>query len=206
MQARILHLILTPKTDVRPDPRHARGGTCLRMGDRSNSDVHTLSQRKRAFQEDRMKKRHASGVAVAAVGLMTAACASGPAVDSPSLDPSRTGSAIVVEGSQLRQQNTDILTVLSRVSAVQIRRTSNCPVITMRGQKTYFGSPDPLIYVNGTPAGNTCLLEMMRSEDVQRIEVYPTGVSSRPEYSQSPNGLILIFLRSAVSDMDSSAG
>jgi hypothetical protein len=153
-----------------------------------------------------MKKLRNPELAMAAMVLLAGACAGGPGGDSGTPGQSRSGSAIIVEGDQLRQQNTDILTILSRVSAVQIRRSSSCPTITMRGQKTYLGSPDPLIYVNGTQAGNTCLLELMRSEDVERIEVYPAGVSSSPEYAPSPNGLILIFLRSTVPETGGSAG
>jgi hypothetical protein len=139
------------------------------------------------------------------VAWLVGGCASAPAGGSSgagsgttSFAPAKVGNALVLSGDQLWQRSSDLLSVLAnRISAMQVRRSSHCPAITMRGMKTFVGSSDPFIYVNGTQAGNTCILEMMRSEDVERIEVYPMGVTHRPGYSTNPNGLILIFLRDA---------
>jgi hypothetical protein len=143
------------------------------------------------------------------IALMVSGCASasgGGGAESGSrsisLSPTKVGNALVLSGEQIWQRSSDLLSLLAnRVSAMQVRRYGHCPTITMRGIKTYVGSPDPFIYVNGAQAGNTCILEMMRSEDVERIEVYPMGVTHRPGYAPSPNGLILIFLRDAHSQL-----
>jgi hypothetical protein len=147
-----------------------------------------------------MHKRTFVGSGAIGLALLVTGCASMVEGGSSSAASTRSGGAFVLEGEQLWERNTDLLTVLSRMSGVQIRRNDPCPSITMRGAKTYMGSLDPHIYVNGTQAGNTCLLEMMRTDDVERIEVHPSGVSNRPEYAPSPNGLILIFLRSGHPD------
>jgi len=142
------------------------------------------------------------------MALFVAGCASAPAAGegsgnrSISLSPTKVGNALVLSGEQLWQRSSDLLSLLAnRVSAMQVRRYGNCPSITMRGIKTYVGSPEPFVYINGTQAGNTCILEMMRSEDVERVEIYPMGVTPRPGYAPSPNGLILIFLRDAHSQL-----
>jgi hypothetical protein len=150
-----------------------------------------------------MRKRDLLRAGAAGLALFVAGCGSAPAVGGDSANApewSRSGNAFVAEGEQLWQRKTDLLSVISKVSAVQIKRSSPCPIITMRGQKTFLGSSDAFVYVDGAQAGNTCVLEMMRSEDVDRIEVYPMGVSNRPEYAPNPNGLILIFMRTARSD------
>lgn len=137
------------------------------------------------------------------VGLITlavGACGAGGAGQpgSASLTATRSGNAVVLSGEQLWERSGDLLSVMaSRVSFMRVRRSGTCPQITMRGEKTLVGPSDPYIYVNGTQAGNTCLLEMMRSEDVERVEIYPMGVTQRPGYAPNPNGVILIFLRSA---------
>jgi hypothetical protein len=156
-----------------------------------------------------MRQRALFGAGVASLALVVTACGSAPAAGDGSsswASSTRSANAFVVGGEELWQRRTDLLSVLGRMSAVQVRRSDPCPTILMRGQKTYVGSSDPYIYVNGTQASNTCLLEMMRTEDVDRIEVYPSGVSNRPEYASNPNGLILIFLRNAHSDLPPDEG
>ena len=40
---------------------------------------------------------------------------------------------------------------------------------------------------------DTCVLAELAVSDVETIEVYPSGVSSRPGIERNPFGLILIF-------------
>jgi hypothetical protein len=144
------------------------------------------------------------GVLIAAV-LVTGCTGAGTTgkSDAIAFSPTRSGNAFVLAGDQLWQRSSDLLSIISnRISAVQVRRTGHCPNITMRGQKTYIGSTDADVYVNGTRAGNTCLLESMRSEDVERVEVYPMGVTGTPGVAPNPNGVILIYLRTAESDLE----
>jgi hypothetical protein len=153
----------------------------------------------------RLRTLISSGLLAATV--LTTGCAGTGASSGEviSLSPTRSGNAFVLAGDQLWQRSSDLLSIISnRISAVQVRRTSHCPNITMRGQKTYVGSTDADIYVNGTRAGNTCLLELMRTEDVERVEVYPMGVTNTPGVAPNPNGIILIYLRTADSDLTAS--
>ena len=111
---------------------------------------------------------------------------------------SRVGTAIVIAGEQLWSQSGDLMTVVkNRVASMQIRRSRNdpCPEIVIRGRKSIQGPSDPKIYVDGTPAANTCILEMLTPTNVERVEVYPSGISRRPGYFTDPNGLILVFSR-----------
>jgi hypothetical protein len=147
-----------------------------------------------------MNRRSTSGAGLVGLALLMSGCVafsgSGEG-ESGALVPTRSGTAYVLSGEQLSQRGTDVLSTLGRLSAVQVRRGGTCPSVQMRGQKTYMAETSPYVYVNGAHAGNTCLLEMMRSEDVGLIEVYPNGVTLRPGYEPNPNGLILIFLRGA---------
>jgi hypothetical protein len=86
-----------------------------------------------------------------------------------------------------------------RVSNMRVSRQSGgCPIINLRGQKT-FGSGNPQVYVNDSRIGTTCVLDQIRAADVDRIEVYPNGVTNRPGYTSSPFGLIAVFLVGAAS-------
>ena len=110
----------------------------------------------------------------------------------------QAGAAITIVGEQLWNQGGDLMTVVkNRVSSMQIRRsrTAPCPEITIRGRKSVQGPSDPRIYVDGTPAVNTCILEMLNPINIERVEVYPSGISRRPGYFADPNGLILVFSR-----------
>jgi hypothetical protein len=42
----------------------------------------------------------------------------------------------------------------------------------------------------------------MRTEDVERVEVYPMGVTGTPGVAPNPNGVILIYLRTAESVLE----
>jgi hypothetical protein len=57
------------------------------------------------------------------------------------------------------------------------------------------GITDPLVYLDGTRTRDTCILEQLRATDVERVEIYPMGVTTRPGYSTHPHGLILVFMR-----------
>jgi hypothetical protein len=46
---------------------------------------------------------------------------------------------------------------------------------------------------------NTCILDQLNPEDVERLELYPTGMTPRPGYFADADGLILVFMRRAES-------
>jgi hypothetical protein len=71
-----------------------------------------------------------------------------------------------------------------------------CPEITLRNHVSFSGVVNPLVYVDGTLSTDTCILESLRSGDVERVEVYPLGFTTRPGYGRHAHGLILVFMRS----------
>jgi len=101
-----------------------------------------------------------------------------------------------LSGRALQEYGGSLLAFLyGRVSGMEIDYSSiPCPSIQIRGRKSLVGSTDPLVYVDGARAVNSCVLEMLFTRDVRSVEVYPMGVSNRPGYQTHPNGLILVFV------------
>jgi hypothetical protein len=145
-----------------------------------------------------MRFLHLSGSV--ALATLVAACGSVPLADRPVEEPFRHGGAqvIVLEDAQLQRASGSLLhTLTGVVSQLRVRGRDICPRLEMRGRNSIQGPSDPSVYLDGTMAGNTCLLEQLRSADVRRVEVYPMGVTSRPGYRASSGGLILLFSRDA---------
>jgi hypothetical protein len=107
-------------------------------------------------------------------------------------------SGVVLSGPSLNEHGGSLLAFLfGRVSGLAVDySTYPCPSIQLRCRKSQYGSNDPIVYVDGARAVNSCVLEMLLSRDISRVEVYPMGVSNRPGYEAHPNGLILVFLMS----------
>ena len=114
---------------------------------------------------------------------------------SPSLG-NNAGSGMVFSGPEMREYRGTLLAFLyPRISGMVVNYGSSlCPSIKFRGQKSLFGSNDPVVYVDGVRTANSCILEMLSTSDISRVEVYPMGVSHRPGYEANPNGLILVFV------------
>lgn len=109
------------------------------------------------------------------------------------------GSVTVLTRDELRRSGGgDLLTALAgRIALMRVERrsaTSPCPVITLRGDRTLIGSRNPMVFVDGTEMTDTCALMQIRTDDVSLVEVYPGGLTQRPGYRASANGLILVFL------------
>jgi hypothetical protein len=132
------------------------------------------------------------------LGLFGLGCASAPAESRRTSDeeaPRNSGSAIVLEGEDFRGRGQTLLRLMAeRVMGMSVNYGGPCPSIQLRGTKSMFGSNDPLIYVDGARALNTCVLDDMSPDPVARVEIYPSGVSHRPGYDFSRNGLILVFV------------
>jgi len=104
--------------------------------------------------------------------------------------------ATVIGEEALRTAGSNVLNILpTYVAGLRVTHTDGCPEILMRGTRSLMNSNDPVVYVDGTRAGNTCVLETLVPTEVQRIEVYPMGVTTRPGYRNNPNGLILVFMK-----------
>lgn len=86
--------------------------------------------------------------------------------------------------------------MIGRVPGFRVASAASCPAVTLRGRvNTAPGITDPLVYVDGARALDACVLEMLRARDVERVEVYPMGVTTRSGYQGNANGLILVFTR-----------
>lgn len=135
------------------------------------------------------------------VPISAAACGGGsyaPATSGVSgLPGNPTASGIVLSGRDLREHGGTLLGFLySRVSGMVVDYAAQpCPSVQIRGRKSLTGSNSPVVYVDGTRTANSCVLEMLSTRDLSRVEVYPMGVSNRPGYEAHPNGLILVFVR-----------
>lgn len=134
------------------------------------------------------------------LGLLFAACATaGPE------RPSRTeggvfsrGGATIISGVALDDGPGSILSAIQgKVPSLRILRPAGeCPKISLRNFVTFQSVVNPHVYVDGTRTSGTCILESLRTQDVESVEVYPMGVTSRPGYAPHAHGLILVFLRS----------
>jgi hypothetical protein len=127
--------------------------------------------------------------------VLTTACA--PRNSTGDADSaSRSGGVVVVTGRQLLSRGGNLLDALrGRVSNMRIeRQQGRCPVIALRGQKTIVGSTNPNIYIDGTRMTDTCSLDQLPILSVDRVEIYPGGISPPPGYVAAANGVIIVVL------------
>jgi hypothetical protein len=147
--------------------------------------------------------RTGRGVLALAGGLvLTAGCgangAAARAADEDSFAPRRVGSGIVIDGATTDGYDRSVLTILRRrVPGLQVTSTAICPLVAMRGRNSIHSPPGPAVFVDDSRATNTCVLDELRMDDVDRVEVYPTGVGPNPSYGANADGLILIYTRRA---------
>ncbi len=106
------------------------------------------------------------------------------------------GSRRVFSGPELREHGGTLLAFLyPRISGMVVDyRQQPCPSVQLRGRKSLYGSSDPVVYVDGARTADTCVLDMLSTWNIHRVEVYPMGVSHRLGYQAHPNGLILVFV------------
>ena len=133
--------------------------------------------------------------------LLLAGCASARRADSA--DTSQTVSmekgAIVLEGQALRDGPGSLLAAMKgKVPNLRVHYgQGQCPEISLRGYTSFEQVANPQVYVDGTLTSDTCILESLRTDDVERVEVYPQGFTTRPGYGTHAPGLILVFMRTA---------
>jgi hypothetical protein len=83
-----------------------------------------------------------------------------------------------------------------KVPNLKVRRNSRgCPLVDIRQQVAFQRAIQPQVYIDGMRTSDTCILESIRSVDVESVEVYPMGFTKRPGYATHAHGLILIFMR-----------
>lgn len=109
------------------------------------------------------------------------------------------GGATIISGIALDEQRGTLLdTMEGRVPGMNVlRHVDQCPQVSLRSHVTFHSVVNPYVYVDGTRATDTCILEMLTTDNVESIEIYPTGVAKRPGYATHAHGLILIFSRGA---------
>jgi hypothetical protein len=129
--------------------------------------------------------------------VATAGCGSArPAGDGSATGITTEGGAVVLSGVALEESRGDLLSAMvGKVPSLRISRGDGCPQVTLRNTVAFVTPVEPQIYVNGTPASDTCVLESLRAWDVERVEVFASGVANRPGYLNDPNGLILVFTK-----------
>ncbi|MBT8398670.1 MAG: hypothetical protein HKO65_07985 [Gemmatimonadetes bacterium] len=109
------------------------------------------------------------------------------------------GGATIISGRALDEQRGTLLdTMEGRVPGMNVlRHVDQCPQVSLRSHVTFHSVVNPYVYVDGTRAIDTCILDMLTTDNVESIEIYPTGVTKRPGYSTHAHGLILVFSRGA---------
>jgi hypothetical protein len=137
--------------------------------------------------------------------LLATSCSSrqtaGGVEDRPRVEGiSREKGAVVLTGTALLDGPGSVLAAMAgKVPNLRVRHPAQqqCPEITLRGQTSIQGISNPHVYVDGTRTTDTCILETLRTNDVERVEVYPQGFTTRPGYATHAPGLILVFMRSS---------
>ncbi len=127
--------------------------------------------------------------------VLTSACAHGGADEG---GVSMEGGAVVLTEAALSDGPGSVLGAMTgKVPNFRVRRTAGaCPQITLRSNVSFAQISNPHVYVDGTRATDTCILDSLRAIDVDRVEVYPQGYTTRPGYGTHAHGLILVFMRS----------
>jgi hypothetical protein len=109
-----------------------------------------------------------------------------------------TGGVVIVTARQLAARGGNLLDALKgRVSNMRVERVQGrCPMIALRGEKTFIGTTNPNIYIDGTRMGDSCALDQVQLASVERVEVYRGGISPPAGIVPAANGVILVFLTS----------
>jgi hypothetical protein len=132
---------------------------------------------------------------VAACGPALAPGPAGWEESAPSSGTRSDAGATVLTSAQLLAGGGSLLEAMGgRLANMRVMRQGRCPQITFRGHRSIVAASAPTVYVDGTRAANTCVLDQIRSSDVRSIEVY-AGATNRPGYRASPHGMVLVFMR-----------
>jgi hypothetical protein len=126
-----------------------------------------------------------------AVLLVSVAACGGGGTAQPAPEPTQDRSATVIQGADMAGSLLD--GIRTRVPTMTIRRDSGrCPSIMFRGSRSAERQGEPSIYVDGTLMADTCILQQIAAEDVDFVEVYPSGIASRPNIRRNPFGVIFV--------------
>jgi hypothetical protein len=130
--------------------------------------------------------------------LLATACAHASNETDEGGGVSSEGGATVLTAAALNDGPGSILgTMTGKIPNFRVQRNGGtCPEIVLRNHVSFMQIANPHVYIDGTRATDTCILDSVRSNDVERVEVYPQGFTKRPGYGTHAHGLILVFMRS----------
>ncbi len=105
--------------------------------------------------------------------------------------------ATIISGVTLEEETGSVIDALvGRVPNFRVQRLSGeCPQISLRTHVSFESETNPHVYVDGTRIGDTCVLDSLRAQNVELVEIYPMGFTTRPGYATHAHGLILVFMR-----------
>jgi hypothetical protein len=107
---------------------------------------------------------------------------------------SARGGHVRVDGEQLAGSSSLLAGLAGRVPNMQvIRGSTTCPRVVLRGGRSLTTQGDPLVYVDGTRAGNTCVLDAIPVSQVSRVEIFGSGATPPLGFQSSPYGTIIVF-------------
>ena len=135
----------------------------------------------------------------ALLSIVIMACAkshSGAAAPSGDGDHDQASGGFVLSGRALEDGQGSLLSAMrGKVPNLRVIGSSRrCPQISLRSHTTFETFVEPHVYVDGTRATDTCILESLRSRDVGSVEFYPMGFTTRTGYGTHAHGLIMVFM------------
>jgi hypothetical protein len=121
--------------------------------------------------------------------LLSAGCAGAAQGNSAGI-----GNAIVIGDESFGSGSGSVLTVLkTHIRSMSFAPTDGCPHIVLRPGRSQ--AAEALVYIDGQRMSDTCILDGLNTESIQRVEVYPSGITQRAGYRTNAGGLILVFTK-----------
>jgi hypothetical protein len=106
-------------------------------------------------------------------------------------EASRT-SGIVLRGSELTSNLLDGIRARIPGTTISYQR-GGCPRILFRGRRSVDQYGTPSVYVDGTLTIDTCVLTTLSVTEIDRVEVFTGGNTSRADVRPNPSGLIFVY-------------
>ncbi|HEX8360316.1 MAG TPA: hypothetical protein VF613_09420 [Longimicrobium sp.] len=109
------------------------------------------------------------------------------------------GGEIVLTQTDLTTGGSLMEALAGRVSNMRVSRSSasGCSRVIFRGVQSIHGSSEAHVWVDGQAATDSCILDLIRRWDVDRVEIYPSGLVRKSGYPASATGSILVFTKRA---------
>jgi len=107
------------------------------------------------------------------------------------------GGEIVFTESDLTTGGSLMEALAGRVSSMRVSKSSGCSRVVFRGVQSLTGSSEAHVWVDGQAASDSCILDLIRRWDVERVEIYPSGLVRKSGYPASATGSILVFTKRA---------